>query len=455
MKTLTLYAIGAVFLVLPPVAGFGDELDSIPDNLFTLDDTEVEVIQTKSYNDYWNFSLRVQSQFQKERNSGEDNVNHYLSLSSAGKIPLPSGRFVIDTSLRASYRDEEENSARDHVALDIKELYLSNTIGESGFLDVGRINIRSGFAYGFNPTDYFRPNVAIDDADQDVRRRRNNRLGTVGIRVEKALESEHYSAVYSPAISTKENRFSSNGSITGLHLGQSNPVDRLLLSYSKSSDEGRDLQLYYMLDDGVGSLGIGRSAVVNQKILAYFEATVGRRFSVLSNILKTGIRDGVLPESVGATFSAAEKQLYYQAAIGFSYSSESSVTTNLEYHYAGDGMSKNELTKWYKLIEASPADAGRLWAIRSQYTALDVPINREALWLRSIWDSPFGGYDFGLMVNYIVSDQSYLGRFSVAYDYSDEVELELQFSRFYGKEASFFGSLPSDYGVLLQLGWFF
>ncbi|MFX5922309.1 hypothetical protein ABTE55_19205, partial [Acinetobacter baumannii] len=71
---------------------------------------------------------------------------------------------------------------------DLREAYVSwRGTGET-FADAGRINLKSGVALGFNPTDYFRTNAVDIYVSNDPTVLRDNRLGTLMARAQVVRE---------------------------------------------------------------------------------------------------------------------------------------------------------------------------------------------------------------------------------------------------------------------------
>ena len=108
----------------------------------------------------------------------------------------------------------------------LREAYVSwQATGGDAVLDFGRINVRSGPAYGYNPTDFFRDGSlrVINTADPFALRQ--NRMGAVMLRGQRLWNGGSLSAAYSPKLA---DRPSADG--WNLDLGATNNRNRSLVT---------------------------------------------------------------------------------------------------------------------------------------------------------------------------------------------------------------------------------
>src|SRR5262249_9539085 len=70
---------------------------------------------------------------------------------------IPSRDLAFHLSARAGLRAGENIAFPTHenIRVELRELYASWKAFEGAYLDAGRINLKSGVAIGFNPTDFF------------------------------------------------------------------------------------------------------------------------------------------------------------------------------------------------------------------------------------------------------------------------------------------------------------
>lgn len=132
-------------------------------------------------------------------------------ITSATAVPAHQQRLVLDfrrewqltgtTRVGLSNRTERLwSSTRTETRNDLREAYLSHQWPGGGFTDAGRINWHNGVGSGFNPTDFLRDGADIEQATQDPRALRENRLGTVMLRQQWLGEAGSIQAALIPAI---------------------------------------------------------------------------------------------------------------------------------------------------------------------------------------------------------------------------------------------------------------
>ena len=66
----------------------------------------------------------------------------------------------------------------ENVRHDFREGYASWTPAPQLFLEAGRINLKSGVAAGYNPTDFFKTRAVVEPLTSDPQALREDRLGT-------------------------------------------------------------------------------------------------------------------------------------------------------------------------------------------------------------------------------------------------------------------------------------
>src|SRR5215468_2405634 len=89
---------------------------------------------------------------------------------------------------------------RGNVTNDLREVYASIEPQPRSYFDAGRINVKSGVALGFNPTDFFKTRAVVDPLTADPSALRENRLGTLMLRAQHVGERATVSALYAPRV---------------------------------------------------------------------------------------------------------------------------------------------------------------------------------------------------------------------------------------------------------------
>ena len=83
----------------------------------------------------------------------------------------------------------------------LREAYLSWHATPDLIGDLGRINLRYGAAFGYNPTDYFKSEAIRTVVSIDPVSLRENRQGTVVVQGQKLWSDSSVSAAFSPKLS--------------------------------------------------------------------------------------------------------------------------------------------------------------------------------------------------------------------------------------------------------------
>lgn len=126
-----------------------------------------------------------------------------LAADAAGSFQLsPEATAVVSARL-----DFDHLSARGHDTgqwlLSLREAYL-RLAAEKNWLEVGRINVRSGVALGYNPSDFYREGALLAVRTQDPQRQRESRLGAVQLRAGTTGAAGDLTVSASPALSTPQ-----------------------------------------------------------------------------------------------------------------------------------------------------------------------------------------------------------------------------------------------------------
>src|SRR5262249_20134803 len=98
------------------------------------------------------------------------------------------------------------------------------------FLDAGRINLKSGVALGFNPTDFFKTRAVVEPLSADPTALREDRLGTLMVRAQHIWEGGATTFAFAPALYRPSPVFS-NTNLRSLapSFDRTNAHDRLLV----------------------------------------------------------------------------------------------------------------------------------------------------------------------------------------------------------------------------------
>jgi len=142
----------------------------------------------------------------------------------------------IDTTLAPGLRGvlsdrfdylRRDSAPREHKVNALREAYVSWQARPDLVLDLGRVNLRHGAAWGYNPTDFFKAGALRSIVSPDPASLRENRMGTVLVQAQTLWSGGSLSAALSPRLARRP-----SDATFSLDLGSTNPRNRWLLAAS-------------------------------------------------------------------------------------------------------------------------------------------------------------------------------------------------------------------------------
>jgi hypothetical protein len=238
-------------------------------------------------------------------------------------------RFVLSNRLdqihpRGPGLDETVNSLR--------EAYVSwQPEGARSIVEFGRINLRYGPGYGYNPTDFFRDGSLRAFTTADPFALRENRLGSVMLRGQQLWDGGSLSVAYSPYLERAP-----SADAWSLDFGSTNNRERLLvaLGTQHSPSVSSQLLLYKAQGQSV-TIGANVTALLSDAATAHAEISHGREPDLLSQVLLLPP-----PSASGSRFVG-----------GVTYTTSTKLSLTAEYHYNGFGLTN---ARW-RTLTALPA----------------------------------------------------------------------------------------------------
>lgn len=196
--------------------------------------------------------------------------------------PVAAGEHRTVNSLRelyASWRDEANVSA----------------------VDLGRVNTRTGPAYGYNPTDFFRDGSQRSVTSDDPFAQRENRLGTVMARYQRLWQGGSATLALAPKLADAPSRASFSADI-----GSTNRSSKLLATVSATFSERASGQALLYAEQHKGAqAGVSGTALLSDAAVAHLEATYGRDRPLAADVLAgSARRDTAGRLSAGLTYTA-------------------------------------------------------------------------------------------------------------------------------------------------------
>lgn len=361
---------------------------------------------------------------------------------------------------RLNLRAEEGLGFPSHENLtnDLREAYLSWEPRDQLFLDVGRINVKSGVAQGFNPTDFFKTRAVVEPLSVDPVVLREDRLGTLMVRAERVWTKGSVSAVYAPAVAADSPIY------TSFDLRSFNPMfdrtnahDRWLLKGTVDVAEGFSPELLAYESQGRVRFGANLAQNVGQSIVAYIEWSGGRRGSVSTDALAFGQATGSLPAAAGGVLPGLGAVAFRsQLAAGASYTTPlPKITFNLEFLYSEAGFTGTDWDRWFRTGSAAGASspiAGALWYVRQFAADQQDLISRRFAFLRMDWVDAFvPNLEVSGFAQTDLTDGSMRLQLGADYYLSDRWTVGGLILRDSGGRHADFGSLPQAGSVLLKV----
>lgn len=365
---------------------------------------------------------------------------------------------------RFNLRDQANLDAPSHenTINDFREGYVSWRAGDQTYLDAGRINVKSGVAVGFNPTDFFRTRAVVDPLSVDPTVLREDRLGTMMGLGEKIWQGGTLTVAAAPRLDSPSPVYTA----TDLRsfdpsFDRTNAHDRFLVkgSANLADDFAPELLVYH--EANRTSFGANLTESVGQKTVAYAEWAGGNRTSLLAEALRYGQKTGTLPAAAPSAIPA-DTSVYFQnqLSVGASYTTESKITFNVEYHYNQAGFSRHDWNNWFRVGSApgvSSSVTKELWYFRSYAAEQEDPLSVHSLFLRADWVDAFAVHNLELtgFINADLYDGSSLVQLTADYYLSSAWTVGGLVIADVGGAHSDFGSLPQSTSVLAKLARYF
>jgi hypothetical protein len=364
---------------------------------------------------------------------------------------------------RLNFRDESDLAFPGHrnIVNDLREAYMEWQPADQTYVAVGRINLKSGIALGYNPTDYFKARTVSEPLSADPTVLREDRLGTVMLRLQHIWRGGSFTLAFAPRLRQPSPLYSNTGlpSFDPM-LGRTNSDSRLLLksTIDLSADLSPEVLVYH--DDRGTRFGLDLSKTIGQSVVAYAEESVARRRDLIADALDSGRETGTLP--AGAPDEPPPSpggSLKNELAVGASYTTASRITWNLEYHLNQAGFTSKDWNRWFAIGSepgAPSALANELWYVRGYALDQQEQNTEQAAFLRADWSDAFGlDLELSGFVNIDLRDASGQAQGEAQYYLSSAWTVGILAAGNFGSRRSDFGSLPAACSVLATVRRYF
>jgi len=410
--------------------------------------------------------------------------NALTGVSLRNDLPVPAQpsydwqeRLLLDTrdtwevgritrltfSDRLNLRDESDLSfpAEESIVNDLREAYAEWHLADQTYLAFGRINLKSGIALGYNPTDYFKSRTVSEPLSADPTVLREDRLGTVMLRLQHIGRRGSFTLAFAPRLQ-RASPIYPNTELPSFNplLGRTNSDNRFLLKSSVDLTSGLSPELLIYHDTRGTQVGLNLSMTLGQSVVAYVEESVARRRDLIAQALDFGRATGALPtgapDEPPPSPGASHKN---ELAVGAAYTTPGRITWNFEYHLNQAGFTSQDWNRWFTIggAPAAPAAlASELWYIRGYALDQQEQSTEQAAFVRADWTDAFGlNLELSGFVNVDLRDGSGQAQGEADYYLSDTWTLGVLAAGDFGSAKSDFGSLPAACSILLSLRRYF
>lgn len=309
------------------------------------------------------------------------------ALGNSSQRYLPNSRDLARASFDLNYATRVGNGLRfvfsdridnvhpadggaDSTINSLREAYLSwQPGGANTVVEFGRINLRYGTAYGYNPTDFFRDGSLRTLTTANPFALRDNRLGTVMLRAQQLWSGGSLSVAYSPKLDRTP---SSDG--WSLDLGSTNNRDRVLVALGTQFSQKLNSQFLLYKENGApATVGVSGTALLSDAATAHAEWSYGREPDLLSRALAT---PG--PTSHRSRFAA-----------GLTYTTLGKLSVTAEFQYNGFALGRQAwedlgatsipgqiayLTEAQRLQELAPRRAVLIYMTQKSFLLKDMDL---------------------------------------------------------------------------------
>jgi len=372
-------------------------------------------------------------------------------------------RLNFTLSDRLHLRAEDNLAFLNHASVinSLREGFLSWEPFQRTYFDLGLINLRSGAALGFNPTDFFKTRTVQEPLTADPAAIREDRLGALMLEMQHVGQGWSLTAALAPALLSPHPMYTSTGlpSFTP-SINRTNDKTRWLIkgSVRLGSDFAPEVIFYREGNQTKG--GVNLTRVLGQRVVVYGEWAGGERASLIDEVLSFGRQTGSLPPSAPRLITGdSTVRFQNDVAAGGTLTPRAKLSFNLEYHFHQAGFSKQDWSQWFSLgngqASYSPI-AQELWYMRGYASDQQEPLTRHAVFLRADWsDAMVRNLELSGFVNCNTYDRSALLQVSADYYLSDSWSIGAQLRASVGTVRSEFGSLPQRMNVLLKVAKYF
>ena len=310
----------------------------------------------------------------------------------------------------------------------LREAYISwQPEGGNSVLEVGRVNLRFGPGYGFNPTDYFRAGSLRTLTTADPVALRENRLGTVMLRGQRLWADGSLSLVFAPKLANRPDR---DG--WSLDLGSTNSRDRALVVLGTQFSQSISAQFLAYKEDGLStSVGANFTALLSDAAVAHLEWSRGREPRLIDR----------------ATGVPGMRETRNRFTGGVTYTTLGKLSFTAEYLYNGFALNRQGLAA------LGPVPLAQFAYFGESLRLLDLAPRQAYMFYVSQKSLGLKNLDLTAFLRINAEDRSRLAWVELRHHWSN-FDLAFQLQHNMGRANSEFGVLP-DRRVIQVLGTYY
>jgi hypothetical protein len=338
---------------------------------------------------------------------------------------------------------------RENIRNDLREVYAAWTDNRGWFLELGRINLKSGVAEGFNPTDYFKTRAVVEPTSIDPAVLREDRLGIVMLQSQWVGSTGSLLFALAPKLAGDSPPYQ-NSTLPSFNpmFDRTNAGVRALVKGSLVASNGISPEILIYEEAGTTRFGCNLSKGFGRAVVAYAEWSGGRRPNLADEAYEEGRRTGVLPAEPAVPIDGT-RTFANDLAAGLSYTTRAGISLALEFDYHQAGFSGRDWRNWF-------AGGSELWFIRDFAGEQQEPTTRAGLFSRVYWQNAFvKNLTLSGFILADLHDGSILAQVSADYYVSPHWTVGAIIDGFGGARRSDFGSLPQRGSLLVKLTRYF
>lgn len=253
-----------------------------------------------------------------------------VDLYHASKL-APTWRFVL--SDRVDHVHPAEAGSPDTLN-SLREAYVSWEGGDATtVVDLGRINLRYGPGYGYNPTDFFRDGAVRSVTSVNPFALRENRMGTVALRFQRLWQAGSMAIALSPKLADEPST-----KAFSLDLGATNNRNRVLMTLNQQLSERISGQVLLYKEPGLNvQPGASLTALVSDAAVAHAEWSFTKGPSLAGQAWQT----------------AGSERNGHKLSTGLTYTTDGKLSITGEIQFNGMALDQ---ASWNRTSATTPSD---------------------------------------------------------------------------------------------------